>query len=332
MSDQLAHGRMLLKVCYQFYQLGLSQTEIASRLGMSRFQVARMLRTALDDGYVTVKILEPERWHPDLERAIEERYELDAAIVVDDDGLTDEEIKRRIADAAGRYLLEILADGDILGVSLGSTIGTLVEQLPQRIGKRVDVVQLIGGGPQSDHNLTPGIVATELAHRFRTRPHLLHAPAIVEHQSLRDSLLADPTIRGTYTMYGRLTTAILGIGALTHGTTSRLVYSDLIDDSLLKSLLADGAVGDVLAYVYREDGSCVPSPLDQRVIAIPLQTLLDVPRRIGVAGGVLKTRAIQGALHGRFINVLVTDSITAQKLVQEEEDTAANGSAEETAS
>src|SRR5919198_3184894 len=133
----LADQRLLLKVCHQFYRRGLSHTEIASKLRISRFQVARLLRTALEDGYVTVKILEPDSLYPDLEHELEERYALRAALVVDDDHLDEDELKLRVADAAGRYLVDVLEDGDVLGVSLGSTIQALVEQLPHRIRKRV---------------------------------------------------------------------------------------------------------------------------------------------------------------------------------------------------
>src|SRR5205809_4434364 len=83
MSTIKYYQRLILKACYQFYRLGLSQTEIAEKLGVSRFQVARMLRAALEDGYVVVKILEPEHWHSDLEQTIEVRYGLKTVIVVD---------------------------------------------------------------------------------------------------------------------------------------------------------------------------------------------------------------------------------------------------------
>ena len=59
--------RLMLKVCYQAYRRHLSHKEIAANLGISRFQVARLLRAALDAGYVSVNILEPERWHSDME-------------------------------------------------------------------------------------------------------------------------------------------------------------------------------------------------------------------------------------------------------------------------
>ena len=41
---------------------------------------------------------------------------------------------------------------------------------------------------------------------------------------------------------------------------------------------------------------------------------LRVPCRIGVAAGLAKVQAIEGALRGGFINVLVTDSMVAQAL------------------
>jgi DNA-binding transcriptional regulator LsrR (DeoR family) len=318
MSTGVYDRRLILKVCHQFYRLGLSQTEIAEKLGVSRFQVARMLRTALEDGYVVVKILEPERWHSELEQAIEERYGLKTAIVVDNDNLDDDEVKRRVGDAAGRYLLDVLNDGDALGVSLGSTIEAMVDQLPDRIHRHIEVVQLIGGSSHIQSQFSPAFLTTQLADLFRAPSHLLYAPAVVGGNGLRESLLADSSIKATYAMYRELNVAVLGIGALAQGATSRLLYGGIIDETLLRSLLEQGAVGDVLSHIYRADGSLVATALDDCVVAIPLQDLLRVPCRIGVAAGLAKVQAIEGALRGGFINVLVTDSKVARSLCEDQ--------------
>lgn len=322
MSDQ----SLTLKACYQHYRRGLSQTEIAANLRLSRFQVARLLRAGLEQGYVTVKILEPASWHSDLERAIEERYGLKAAIVVDNDGLGGEEIKLRVADAAGRYLIDLLDDGDVLGVSLGSTVQALIDQLPDRIRKQVEVVQLIGGSSRMESELNSMILAALLARRFRSRSHLLFAPALVSHGDLRESLLADGTIESTFAMFRRLTVAVLGVGAFAQGGTSRLVYSGIVDDALLPKLLARGAVGDVLSYVYRADGTVLPGGVDDRLIAIPLDDVLRVPHRIAVAAGRAKARAIAGALRGGLVNVLVTDSEAAAAICEQTEEAGSRAS------
>ncbi len=58
------------------------------------------------------------------------------------------------------------------------------------------------------------------------------------------------------------------------------------------------------------------TPLHERVIGIELEQLKRVPRAIGVAGGPGKTRAIRAALLGGWINCLITDTYTAQRLLE----------------
>jgi deoxyribonucleoside regulator len=303
--------RLVLKVSQLFYRDGLSQTEIADRMRLSRFQVARLLRAALEDGYVTVKILEPERWHSGLERQLEHRFGLNAAIVVDGEDTSDAETRLRAADAAGRYLDDVLADGDVLGISLGRTIQAVVDQLPDRIDKRVEVVQLIGGSSRVATELNSMILTADLARRFRCAPHLLFAPAAVAAGSVRRALLEDSEIKETFSLFGQLTIALLGIGSLAYGETSRLLYGGLIDDESRTGLLAQGAVGDVLSYVYDQGGAILNNAAGDRMIAISPDQLLAVPHRIAVATGKVKATAIAGALAGGLVNVLVTDSQAA---------------------
>ncbi len=48
-----------------------------------------------------------------------------------------------------------------------------------------------------------------------------------------------------------------------------------------------------------------------------LEQLAQVDRSIGVAGGTRKYEAILGALRGAWINILITDHHTAQRLAEE---------------
>jgi DNA-binding transcriptional regulator LsrR (DeoR family) len=51
------------------------------------------------------------------------------------------------------------------------------------------------------------------------------------------------------------------------------------------------------------------------VVSITPADLRHVPRRIGVAGGASKYRAIRAALRGAWVNVIITDLDTARGLV-----------------
>lgn len=76
-----------------------------------------------------------------------------------------------------------------------------------------------------------------------------------------------------------------------------------------------GAVGDVCLRFFDAEGKPVITPLNERVIGIPLEKLQRVSRTVGIAGGRRKLAAIRGALMGRWINVLITDRFTAEQLL-----------------
>jgi DNA-binding transcriptional regulator LsrR (DeoR family) len=307
MSGVDAELRLMLKACHQYYRRGLTHTEIAANLGTTRFAVARMLKAALDDGLVTVKILEPESLHPELERAIEDEFGVRTALVIDDDELTSEEIKNRVADAAGRYLLQTISGGDVVGVSLGTTIQAFVDQLPIRMPRQVEVVQLVGG-----HST---VLSAQLAARSKTRPYLLHAPAVVTDSSVRDLLLADQENQATVRMFKQVSIAVLGVGLLTGEATSRLLAEGIIDPRLHRSLVSQGAIGDVLSYVFDSEGNVIPTGFEDRLIGIPLPEFMQIPLRVGVAAGLSKVGAIAGALRGGLVNVLVVDARTAAAIL-----------------
>ena len=77
------------------------------------------------------------------------------------------------------------------------------------------------------------------------------------------------------------------------------------------------AVGDILLRFFDVDGNPVESSLNDRVVSMELEQLKNIDRAIGIAGGSQKFSAIRGALRGGLINILITDSCTAGKLVQD---------------
>ena len=306
--------RMMLKVCYQAYRRQLSHKQIAANLGISRFQVARLLRAAHEAGYVSVNILEPDRWHSDLEVQLENRLGLKAVFIVDGEDVDESELQSRVGDAAGRYLLEQNLDDAVIGISLGQTINRLVASLPARVPAKAHVVQLIGSRGRVAAEVSSITLAIDLARRFGTEPHLLFAPAVVD-TAQRQVLLAHDDLRATFDMFARLDIAVLGIGSLTEPTTSRLRYDGVIDDTLHTDLLRHGAVADVLSYVLNDGGKVLSSGLEDRTISIGLDDVRRTPHRIGVASGWRKTRAVRAAVASGLVNILVTDSQIAAAIM-----------------
>ena len=63
-------------------------------------------------------------------------------------------------------------------------------------------------------------------------------------------------------------------------------------------------------------GKQVESPVDDRLITTPLETLAKQNNVIGVAGGENKVNAIIGALNANILDILITDQDTAELIIK----------------
>ena len=84
----------------------------------------------------------------------------------------------------------------------------------------------------------------------------------------------------------------------------------------LDGLLRKGTVGDIALRYYDSDGRCIESDINDRIIGITLEQL-----KHAQGGGRLrwtgKVAALRAALRGGLVNVLITDSVTADRLLEQ---------------
>src|SRR4249919_540403 len=78
-----ADVRLMVRVAQLYYRLHLSQAEIGERVGLSRFQVGRLLDRAVEDEIVRIAIVHPDARLVELEDALTTRFGLDGAAVAD---------------------------------------------------------------------------------------------------------------------------------------------------------------------------------------------------------------------------------------------------------
>jgi DNA-binding transcriptional regulator LsrR (DeoR family) len=137
----------------------------------------------------------------------------------------------------------------------------------------------------------------------------------------RRVFLDDPFVRAALVAFPRISLALVGIGAI---EPSKLLAAsgNVFSAAELDTLRRLGAVGDICLRFFDSSGTPVLTALNERVIGMPLEELRRVKRAVGIAGGVRKLTAIRGALAGGWINVLITDHFTAERLIHLKEATA----------
>ena len=293
------------RVAFYYYRRGFTQEEIAKYLKISRQRVNRILSACADLGIVEIRINSENSNSLELEARLEHQYGLKAVRVAT--GITPENLYTEIGLHAGRYLSEVICDGDVIGFSRGRTLSGMVSQMPPINNKDLTAVQLMGGW-NTKHNTVNG---DDIVRNFSERAPvsntiMLYAPVLLQDIKLRDTIIREPYFSEAYKIIQSCTIAVLGIGCVGKDALLPVVYGEDLNLRLPK-----GAVGEVCAHFYDVGGNPVVSEFDDHIISISYKDLVKIPLRIGVAGHVSKLPAILGAVRGGYVNALVTDSETA---------------------
>jgi DNA-binding transcriptional regulator LsrR (DeoR family) len=311
--------RLVAKVARLYYERGLKQAEIARLLEISQPTCSRLLKRALAERIVRIIVTPPAGTCLELEEALQSLYHLKEAIVVDV-AEDEEQILRALGTAAAYYLETTLKPEDVVGISswsatLLATVDAMGTPAAHASAGRARVVQILGGVGSPGAEVHATHLTQRLARLIGAEAIFLPAPGVVGSPKARGVLMEDPFVKKAVAQFGRVTLALVGIGAV---KPSRLLASsgNAFQPAELAALRQRGAVGDVCLRFFDAEGRPVATELDGRVIGMGLRQLRAVSRSVGVAGGFRKFTAILGALRGRFVNVLVTDRRTAERLLK----------------
>ena len=309
--------RLLLKVSRYYYENELTQKEISQRLNLSRPKVSRLLTQAREMGLVKISVVPQPGFHTQLESQLEEQFGLDEAVVVEiSETASQAAVSREIGMAASEYFERVVAQKSTVGISWGTTLRAMVDALSVQSLPNVHVVQLLGGlgAPESDAHVT--YILRRLVHQTGSRLSMLNMPGIVDSTEIKDVLLEDSHVQEVFDLFSKIEIAFVGIGA---PTSDSVVMRDgtIIRQPQLKSLMEKGAVGDVCLRFFDQNGRAVESDVDERVVGISFQEIQKIKQVVGLAGGPQKIAAIKGAMRAKLVNILITDHMTAAKLLKE---------------
>jgi DNA-binding transcriptional regulator LsrR (DeoR family) len=312
MNDKL---HLMIKVAKLYYEGGLTQVEIARKLRLSRPTVSRMMQESLALGIVKISIAPEAGSFADIEREIEARYGLLEVLVTDVGAPSSPEIvAKELGALAAIYFNRLVQDGDIIGFTWGTTLAALVDNLQSQKKNNVVVLQMVGGlgEPGTDTHATD--LVRRVSQTLGASLGLLPAPGIVNSVSSAKLLKSERYIAHALEAMCKAHIAFAGIGAFTRDSILMRDNSIITWDEIevLKNM---GAVGEIALHFYDINGNRIQSDLDHRLIGIDLDTLRSLNRVVAIAGGDEKFNAILGAVRGHFINTLITDSITAKKLL-----------------
>lgn len=293
------------------YVGGLTQEEIAARLGVSRVKVTRLIAAAQRAGLIRVFIEGGVAECVEFEDRLKRRYGLRFVTVVPDLGEAGLPL-RSLASAGAHYLCRVLESDppEVIAVGHGRTLAAVAQELPRVPSNGTRFVSLLGSLTRQA-SANPFDVIHRLVAVTGGEGYFMPAPFFADSLEDREVLMAQRSLRQVMDLAAKATLCLVGIGEL--GPEAHLRETGMVTPAEYAELEASGAVGELLGQFIDRFGNPVDAEVCRRAVAMPLQALAG-KEVVAIAGGPAKAAAIDAVLRGRVITGLITDESTARRL------------------
>lgn len=301
---------LAIRVAWLYHDRGLTQQDIADRLGISRSTISRILADAERDGVIRVIITQPL---PDSARQAEEliqRYGLEGAVV--GPALEDEEPPLAAARATARRLEALAAAGSVtIAAGWGRTIALSASETRPIPTSKVTLVDAFGHTTTDDTTAAVEVTNT-LSRKFDAKVMHVPSPGFAESEEVAASFLGSPPVVRALARAKKADVVLVSIGVI--GMDSLLVQEGFMSEQGMREVVDAGAVGEVFGQYYDVTGAAVHSR-ELYPIALSLDDLREARRVIGVAGGTAKTESIKGAIAAGILDEVIVDETLAAALL-----------------
>ncbi|PAQ06429.1 MULTISPECIES: sugar-binding transcriptional regulator [Mesorhizobium] len=305
---------MATRAAWLHYAGGLTQSEVAKRLGLTSLKAHRLITKANQEGLVKVYIDGEVSECVALEDDLSSRYGLDYCEVVPDFDGEDLPLKA-LGIAGAQFLKREIERGEdtLIGVGHGRTLAACVEYLPRISAEKIRFVSLLGGLTRK-FSANPHDVIHRLAERTGAEAYVMPVPMFANTVEDRTVLLGQKGISEVFDLGKAADLLIAGIG--TAEREASLVATGMIEKGEMEEIRRKGGVGELLGHFFDDAGKAVETTLSNRALALAREDISN-RRIVAVAGGKVKVRAIKSVLEGRYLKGLVTDERTARSLVEQ---------------
>ena len=306
---------ILADAAEMYFLEGMTQAEIAKRIGVTRSMVSRMLTEAREEGIVKIKIERKFKFNPDLEKEMVTRFGLQDAVIYNGQPDNYERYLIHLGSVGAGVISSYLKHGITIGTAWGTSLNAAFQALETKPLKNVKIVQLTGAMGERSLKIDGHELVHYLVNKLNAEGYYLNVPFIVDKPETVESLMSVQGVCETMEMMKQCDLGTFGIGSLELDYSTFFNAGYLVLDEM-KGLTVHGAVGNVCGLFFDINGEPTARDFQSRSMTISKRDLLTMPIRIGIAGGAGKIRAILGALRGKYINVFVTDDITAGAVLE----------------
>ncbi|MGN8160101.1 sugar-binding transcriptional regulator [Salinisphaera sp. RV14] len=299
-----------IRVAWFYYIEGLTQNEVAKRVGLSRPLVNQILATCRAEGLIQIRLDSDISSCTRLAGQLISKFGLLDAVVTPAPAHP-ENLARTIGLQAGFYLSDQLNHDLQIAIGWGETLWHSLKGVERQNLRNSSIASMLGGLTRYAE-ISAYETATRLADMLSAHCYYMAAPVYTDDAKTRDLFVNQLVLQEVFSRVRSADIALCSVGQMdTQATLHRL---ELVSEDDLADLKAHRAVGDLLGHYLDADGNVVDCDLNSRVVAAHPADLRNIERVVLASGGQAKTEIISAVLRAQYANVLVTDEETAELL------------------
>jgi len=303
---------LAVRAAWLHYAGGLTQSDVAKRLGVPSVKAHRLIARAVADGVVKVTIDGDIVECVELENRLSERFGLRYCEVAPDlgeDGLP----LRALGHAGATFLKREIERGDnrVIGLGHGRTLAAAVQYMPRVAARDVRFVSLLGGLTRN-YGANPYDVMHRIAEKTGTQAFVMPVPFFANTAEDRAVLRAQRGVKEVFDLANKADLKLVGLGTV--DAAAQLVLSGMIEPGEIEDIAAAGGVGEILGHFFDATGQVLETALTGRTLSASFPQKR-TERLVALAGGHGKVEAIRAILNSHRLFGLITDERTARSLL-----------------
>lgn len=308
---------LALKAASFYFEQNMSLKEVARLLKVSESTVSRLINRAKKEQIVEFVIRNPYKQCLELEYQLQNRFPLKEAIVTTEahEEADAEKDKMRVALEGARYLQRIITSQDVLGIAWGGTMYYLIHYLNPCQRTDTIFVTLHGSLTCCDYELDVHNLVSRMSMALGGNYYSLSSAGLFENLASLNSIKRKDNVKQIFSLFQKLTISISGLGSFYPELDSPLSRLQYLQPGELALLQAKGVYGDMMLRFFDRNGRECDGDVKERTLAIDIETYKKIPCKIVVVSGLQKAQALQAALRGGLIDVLIVDRKLAQAVL-----------------
>ncbi len=242
----------------------------------------------------------------ELQRNLEKHLGVRQVVIVPGNSIEDVSVLKEMGKTTSNLIKRFINQKDIIGITGGSTMATVAEEMTQSPQLNDVLVIPARGGLGSELENQANAIAAKIGKKLGGNYRLLNVPDTLEEEAL-DIIIKNDEIKGSIDLINGINLLVFGIGRADIMALRRNLSNDRID-----TILNKGSVAEAFGHYFDIEGKEV---WEYKTIGLSLDKFKEIQTVIGVAGGAEKAEAIVAISSLRKDIIIVTDESAGKKIL-----------------